>query len=112
MSDNVREYDSKKCNIRFETINYAQVEFGFNQDITFGRGKYESKGQDEYFKVQDKMEAKIKELCQKYDDVMQDNNYCTQGDGYRFMSGNIEQLEKFVKELSAYFDRFSCIDKY
>ena len=38
--------------------------------------------------------------------------YCTQSDGYRFMSGNMVELEKFVKELSTYFDRFSCIDKY
>jgi len=112
MIENVKEYDSKKCNLRFETLHYAQVEFSFNQDITFGRGKYESTGRDEYFKVQDKMDAKIKELCQKYKNVVQNNNYCTQGDGYGFISGDMEELEKFVKELSAYFDRFSCINKY
>lgn len=112
MVENVKEYDSKKCNIRFETIHYAQVEFSFNQDITFGRGKYEGQGTDEYYKVQDKMKAKIKELCHKYTSVQEDIRYCTQSDGYRFMSGNIVELEKFVKELSTYFDRFSCIDKY
>lgn len=110
MSENIKETESKKCSIRFETIYHAQVDFAFNEDITFGRGKYNNK--DEYYKAQDKMEAKINELCQKYKTVRNNKDYCTQGDGYGFIGENMEDLESFVKEFSSYIDRFSCIYKY
>lgn len=107
MIEDRQDLSNERCSVDFETLHYARVEFGFCQDILFGRGKY---NHDSRWEVSDKMDAKIAELQKKYPSVVNDDKYCTQSDGYRFFSSDKEELECYAKELSAYFKRFKCID--
>lgn len=106
MTETPNEQYHKNCVVMLETVHHAQVEFLFNRDITFGRGKYNS---NDKWIVIDKMKDKIEALCKKYPSVMNDSQYCTQADGYLFKSPDINELHLFVKEFSRYLGRFNCI---